>query len=161
MNQATLLKIAKTGFGIATLLFVLHKLFFTEQAIQERAAKAQVQPTLPAYAPSYNYYTSDPRAEVKGSTREYRVAGVTSDWVSLVSNDTTGTFSMITGETFRGQLGFNPKTLKGVWVGEHPNKGDIQKAGVTLAKNSYGGYDILFTYDNGALPCLGELTPNW
>jgi hypothetical protein len=69
-----------------------------------------------------------------------------------------GTFSLVTGNTFKGRIGFNPITLEGVWSGETPHNGRVQQGKVLLIDDSYGGFKIKFFYDDGNKPCSGVLT---
>lgn len=113
----------------------------------------------PQVARAYTLYTNDPKMDMKGSSRVYHVVGVQSDWISLSCNEKVGQFSMIIGKTLNGRIGFNPQTLIGVWSVEFPNQGWAQTGPVSLKKNSYGGFDLTFYYDDGRPSCTAKFLP--
>lgn len=128
------------------------------RSLDEDTVNANTSP-LPNVARVYNLYSDDEKVDIYGSSRTYVLSGLHPDWVSLSCKEMTGAFSMVTGDIFKGVIGFNPKTGKGVWSGEIPNKGILQTGKISLLPNSYGGFDAKFMYDNGKPNCRFRLVP--
>lgn len=147
----------KIVYTLMTLLVVAVIAFWIRSGHKETTT-ATTTP-LPNIAQAYTLYTNDKETDVYGSSRTYVRADIQPEWVLLSCSESVGTFSLVTGNNFKSRIGFNPKTGEGVWSIEYPTKGLIQTGKVQVAPNSYGGYEILFTYDDGNTPCKGRLAP--
>ncbi len=116
------------------------------------------------YASSYGLYINDQRVEINGRTREFTLTGASAKWVSLSSVETYALPLTILGQTgikCKTIIGFNPRTLRGVWQETKPDKGALQQGDVILVPSTHGGYIVKFTYGSGQKPSKGTLVPNW
>ncbi len=139
------------GMSFLSLMYVL----------RTTSTKTNPEKTIPQLyiREAYNLYISDPRIDISGDSRMYTVTSNSTDWVSMECKTSIGMFSLVTGNVFKGRIGFNPITLEGVWSGETPQNGRVQQGKVLLLDDSYGGFKIKFFYDDGNEPAIGTLTP--
>lgn len=123
--------------------------------------ESQDKKLIPRFASSYALYVQDPTMDSYGRARFYQCSDINSEWVNLTCEEKVGALSMLTGDTFKGRIGFNPRTLDGVWRVEYPNRGIIQTGTILLVPNSRGGYLVMFKYDDGNSPSKATLVANW